>query len=414
MSNYSKITDFAAKDALSTGNPAKIVKGTEIDDELVAISGAVASKANTAAPTFTGTTTVADFIASGTTSITGATTVGGALTVSGASSLQAVTATGIVADTLTLDSAIVFEGATEDAYETTITFTDPTADRTLTFPDKTGTVALTTDIDTTSITTASGTYSASGSTTITVSMSSHGRLAGDLVYLNFTSGTAAEGEFTIASIINTNSYTVTHGTSITTSGNVTQYYSTLGQIRLASPAEILAGTNTNKAITPYAYQTTKLGARTAVATTSGTAVDFTDIPSWAKRITVVFSSVSPTTTSPFIVQIGSGTVETSSYAGTCHYLSGSGVANLSMSTGFLLTYNTGTTELTGSYSGALILTNISSNIWVATATLNNSTNQASFLISGTKTLSGALDTVRVTSVSGTNTFDAGLVNILYE
>ena len=55
MSGYNKITDFAAKDALSTGNPAKIVKGTEIDDELVAISGAVASKADVASPTFTGT-----------------------------------------------------------------------------------------------------------------------------------------------------------------------------------------------------------------------------------------------------------------------------------------------------------------------------------------------------------------------
>lgn len=55
MSNYSKVTDFAAKDALSTGNPAKIVKGTEIDDELVAISGAIASKADLASPTFTGT-----------------------------------------------------------------------------------------------------------------------------------------------------------------------------------------------------------------------------------------------------------------------------------------------------------------------------------------------------------------------
>jgi len=55
MSEYSKITDFAAKDALSTGNAAKIVKGTEIDDELVAISGAIASKADKASPTFTGT-----------------------------------------------------------------------------------------------------------------------------------------------------------------------------------------------------------------------------------------------------------------------------------------------------------------------------------------------------------------------
>lgn len=55
MSNYSKVTDFAAKDALSTGNPAKIVKGVEIDDELTAIASAVSSKADIASPTFTGT-----------------------------------------------------------------------------------------------------------------------------------------------------------------------------------------------------------------------------------------------------------------------------------------------------------------------------------------------------------------------
>ena len=46
MSNYSKTTDFAAKDALLTGDPNKIVKGTEINDEFDAIQTAVNSKAN--------------------------------------------------------------------------------------------------------------------------------------------------------------------------------------------------------------------------------------------------------------------------------------------------------------------------------------------------------------------------------
>jgi hypothetical protein len=59
MSNYTKLTDFAAKDTLPSGNAGKLVKGTEIDDEFNAISTAVASKANTAAPTFTGTVTIA-------------------------------------------------------------------------------------------------------------------------------------------------------------------------------------------------------------------------------------------------------------------------------------------------------------------------------------------------------------------
>lgn len=55
MANYVKTTDFAAKDALVTGNPSKIVKGTEIDSELTAIQTAVATKADLASPTFTGT-----------------------------------------------------------------------------------------------------------------------------------------------------------------------------------------------------------------------------------------------------------------------------------------------------------------------------------------------------------------------
>jgi hypothetical protein len=55
VSDYSKATNFTAKDGLSTGNPAKIVKGTEIDTELTAISNAIASKSDINSPTFTGT-----------------------------------------------------------------------------------------------------------------------------------------------------------------------------------------------------------------------------------------------------------------------------------------------------------------------------------------------------------------------
>ena len=58
MSNYSKTTDFAAKDALATGNANKIVKGTEIDDEFDAIQTAVNTKADVNNTTFTGTTTI--------------------------------------------------------------------------------------------------------------------------------------------------------------------------------------------------------------------------------------------------------------------------------------------------------------------------------------------------------------------
>jgi hypothetical protein len=55
MSNYTKATNFASKDALSTGNPAKVIKGTEIDTEYTAIASAISSKADSNSPTFTGT-----------------------------------------------------------------------------------------------------------------------------------------------------------------------------------------------------------------------------------------------------------------------------------------------------------------------------------------------------------------------
>ena len=69
MSNYTKATDFAVKDSLSTGNPSKLVKGTEIDSEFSAIQSAVNSKSDKANPSFTGTLTAVDITMSG--SLTG-------------------------------------------------------------------------------------------------------------------------------------------------------------------------------------------------------------------------------------------------------------------------------------------------------------------------------------------------------
>lgn len=73
MSNYTKLTDFASKDSLPSGSPAKIAKGTEIDDEFQAIETAIATKANSDSPTLTGTPT-APTAASGTSTTQIATT----------------------------------------------------------------------------------------------------------------------------------------------------------------------------------------------------------------------------------------------------------------------------------------------------------------------------------------------------
>lgn len=66
MSNYTKTTNFTAKDSLSSGDPSKVVRGSEIDTEFTNIATAVNSKADTAGPTFTGTLTAADLTVSGT------------------------------------------------------------------------------------------------------------------------------------------------------------------------------------------------------------------------------------------------------------------------------------------------------------------------------------------------------------
>lgn len=66
MSNYTKLTNFAAKDALVSGNPAKVIKGSEVGAEFDAIQVAVATKANSASPTFTGTATFDNITATGT------------------------------------------------------------------------------------------------------------------------------------------------------------------------------------------------------------------------------------------------------------------------------------------------------------------------------------------------------------
>jgi hypothetical protein len=70
MSNYTKLVDYAAKDALPSGSAGKIVSGIEINTEFAAIETAVNTKADKASPTFTGTVTMAALTATGTITLT--------------------------------------------------------------------------------------------------------------------------------------------------------------------------------------------------------------------------------------------------------------------------------------------------------------------------------------------------------
>jgi hypothetical protein len=149
---------------------------------------------------------------------------------------------------------------------------------------------------------------------------------------------------------------------------------------------------------------------TAVASTSGTAVDFTGIPSWVKRITVMFNGVSTSGTSNLQIQLGdSGGIENTGYLGTCANHTGGATAQFS--SGFIVSLGVLAADV---IHGQCVLSLIGSNTWVDASIVGYSSAQAVRYGAGTKSLSDTLDRIRITTANGTDTFDAGSVNILFE
>jgi hypothetical protein len=142
---------------------------------------------------------------------------------------------------------------------------------------------------------------------------------------------------------------------------------------------------------------------TAVASTSGTAIDFTSIPSWVKRITVMLSGVSTSSTSNYLIRLGTGstTYTTSGYVSSCR--------SASNTTGFVII---DAPTAANFISGAVTLTNLTGNTWVSSGVLQISGTSA-YYSAGVIALGAALTAVRITSVTP-DTFDAGTINILYE
>ena len=151
---------------------------------------------------------------------------------------------------------------------------------------------------------------------------------------------------------------------------------------------------------------------TAQNSTSGTSIDFTSIPSWVKRVTVMFQGVSTNGTSLIQLQLGAGSVTTSGYATQSSYISGTAVANAGYTSGFIVVNSV---LAAATYGGVAVFNLLGSNIWCGSSTLVfASGGSAVFHSGGSITLSGTLDRIRITTVNGTDTFDAGSINILYE
>ena len=153
---------------------------------------------------------------------------------------------------------------------------------------------------------------------------------------------------------------------------------------------------------------------TAQASTSGTAIDFTGIPSWAKRVTVMLSNVSTNGAGNFLFQLGiSSGIVSSGYNSSCVQLNTSSTA-VAASTSITSGFGATGISATNTYHGAITFENLSGNTWVGRLILHGEGGTVYVIHgAGSVVLSGVLDRVRVTNASS-NTFDFGTINIMYE
>jgi hypothetical protein len=145
-------------------------------------------------------------------------------------------------------------------------------------------------------------------------------------------------------------------------------------------------------------------------TATGTFVDFSDIPAWAKRISVMFSSVSTNGSSSLLIQVGSGGITSTGYISSAGYATTAGAARTTATAGFAQA----TMSATSTISGISVINHFSGNTYVNSGVLDNTGGTTVNLCSGTVTLTGVVDRIRITTVNGTDIFDAGTINIMYE
>ena len=208
-------------------------------------------------------------------------------------------------------------------------------------------------------------------------------------------------------IANGGTSATTGAAALTALGLVSASDAAEGIVELATNAEVQAGTDTTRAVTAAGFRSANIILDTAVASTSGTNVDFASVPSWAKRVTVMLDAVSTNGTSFLLVQVGAGSIQSSGY--TASSTIGTGV---STSTAGFIAYPGAVAAATT--TGVLVLQSMGSNKWTVMSIACPTTTTAAAMGVGVVTLSGALDRVRVTAANGTDTFDAGSINISWE
>jgi hypothetical protein len=171
-------------------------------------------------------------------------------------------------------------------------------------------------------------------------------------------------------------------------------------------------TGATGALYPVVQMTVNAGGTNPFPATLGpTSVDFTSIPSWVKRITVMFSGVSTNGTSSYVIRVGSGSVVTSGYLGSTMNANNGASPGVAINTsGFALN----TASAANVCHGALTICLITGTTYIASGNFAHSSTSNVFTLAGSIVLSGVLDRVIITTVGGTDLFDAGSINIQYE
>ena len=158
--------------------------------------------------------------------------------------------------------------------------------------------------------------------------------------------------------------------------------------------------------------TSNLTRGTEVASTSGTAIDFTGLPSTVRILTILLDNVSTNGNGRLLIQIGdSGGIETTGYTSHATLVYQSGYSEFSFTTG----YGSNWPSVAGDRRGVIRLFNMSGNKWICQGlhTGKDGANEGTVQMAGSKTLSDTLTQVRITNTDG-DTFDQGAINIMYE